>query len=54
LTHPAQRALQFTRSAPGLATALIGMKQPNHVQQNLELCKKPLLEPERFQAWFRK
>jgi aryl-alcohol dehydrogenase-like predicted oxidoreductase len=54
LTHPAQRALQFTRSAPGLATALIGMKQPNHVQQNLELCKKPLLEPERFQALFRK
>jgi aryl-alcohol dehydrogenase-like predicted oxidoreductase len=54
LTHSGQRALQFTRSAPGLATALIGMKQPNHVQQNLELCKKPLLEPERFQAVFKK
>lgn len=54
LTHSAQRALQFTRSAPGLATALIGMKQPNHVKQNLELCKKPLLEPERFQALLKK
>ena len=54
LIHSGQRALQFTRSAPGLATALIGMKQPNHVQQNLELCKKPLLEPERFQAVFKK
>ena len=54
LTHSGQRALQFTRSAPGLATALIGMKQPNHVQQNLELCKKPLLEQERFQALFKK
>ena len=54
LTHSAHGALQFTRSAPGLATALVGMKQPNHVQQNLELCKRTLLAPEQFQALFKK
>ncbi len=40
----ARRALQLTRSAPGLVTVLIGIKQPNYVRQNLELCKRPLLE----------
>lgn len=31
----AQRALQFARSAPGVATALVGMKDPAHVRENL-------------------
>jgi aryl-alcohol dehydrogenase-like predicted oxidoreductase len=33
----ADAALQFTRSAPGLWTALVGMKSANHVRANLEL-----------------
>jgi aryl-alcohol dehydrogenase-like predicted oxidoreductase len=31
----AQRALQFARSAPGVASALVGMKDPAHVRENL-------------------
>jgi aryl-alcohol dehydrogenase-like predicted oxidoreductase len=30
-----QRALQFVRSAPGVTTALVGMKQQKHVEENL-------------------
>lgn len=33
----AQRALQFTRSAPGVTTALIGLKQDEHIRQALEV-----------------
>ena len=34
-----QRALQFVRSTPGVTTALIGMKQVHHVEENLETAK---------------
>jgi len=44
----AQRALDITRSAPGIACALIGMKQPTHIKENLALCSSPLLEPDVF------
>jgi len=35
----AQRSLQFVRSTPGIGTALVGMKQANHVQDNLALAR---------------
>jgi len=38
---PAQRALQFTRSAPGLACALVGAKAAAHVEDNFALAKVP-------------
>lgn len=44
LTSKAQAALQFTRSAPGVLSALVGMKTPQHVAENLELTKLPLTE----------
>ncbi len=31
----AQRAIQFTRSTPGIAAALVGMGRPEHVRENL-------------------
>jgi aryl-alcohol dehydrogenase-like predicted oxidoreductase len=31
----AQRAIQFTRSTPGIAAALVGMSRPAHVNENL-------------------
>lgn len=31
-----QRALQFVRSTPGVTTALVGMKQLGHVEENLQ------------------
>ena len=39
----AQRGLQIVRSAPGLATALVGMKQTAHVAENMELAASPRL-----------
>ena len=35
LTTDAQRAIQFTRSTPGITTALVGMGRAEHVRQNL-------------------
>ena len=32
----AQRSLQFVRSTPGVTTALVGMKQTRHVEENLK------------------
>ncbi len=34
-----QRALQFVRSTPGVTTALVGMKQTNHVDENLQTAR---------------
>lgn len=44
----AQCALQFVRSTPGLGTALVGMRQLGHVEENARLVGKPLAPPERF------
>jgi aryl-alcohol dehydrogenase-like predicted oxidoreductase len=35
----AQAAIQFVRSTPGIASALVGMKRAAHVRENLELAK---------------
>jgi len=52
LKTDAQRAIQFTRSAPGVDTALVGMKRLEHVEENLHLREVPLLSPERFRSLF--
>ena len=49
-TSDAQRALNITRSAPGIACALVGMKQTAHIKENLRLCSFPLLEPDIFEV----
>lgn len=47
-------AIQFSRSAPGLASALVGMGRPEHVQANLELARvKPATEEEWIQLFQR-
>ncbi|MBM3814321.1 MAG: aldo/keto reductase [Acidimicrobiia bacterium] len=51
LQTDAQRAIQFARSAPGIASALIGMSQPRHVEENLALSR---VEPAELSAWFSK
>jgi aryl-alcohol dehydrogenase-like predicted oxidoreductase len=38
---PAQAALQFARSCPGVSTALCGMSRPEHVAENLEILRLP-------------
>jgi aryl-alcohol dehydrogenase-like predicted oxidoreductase len=41
LRTPAQRALQFARSAPGMGTALVGMKTAAHVEENAAVARVP-------------
>lgn len=51
LETDAQRGLQFTRSAPGLLTALVGMKEPRHIEDNLSLAAIPPLDEEKFRRF---
>ncbi len=53
LASDAQRALQFARSAPGLTTALVGMKQARHVEENLATARQPPLDQAQFLSLFR-
>jgi aryl-alcohol dehydrogenase-like predicted oxidoreductase len=41
LRTDAQRAIQFVRSTPGIATGLVGMRQMAHVDENLEVARIP-------------
>jgi len=46
LATNAQRGLHMVRSAPGLATALVGMKSAAHVQENLATAAVPRMSAE--------
>jgi aryl-alcohol dehydrogenase-like predicted oxidoreductase len=52
LTKDAQRAIQFVRSTPGIASALVGMSQRQHVADNLYTAHTPPLNLEQFRAIF--
>jgi aryl-alcohol dehydrogenase-like predicted oxidoreductase len=39
LDTDAQRAIQFVRSIPGITSALVGMSNKNHVEENMEVAK---------------
>jgi aryl-alcohol dehydrogenase-like predicted oxidoreductase len=52
LTTDAQRAIQFTRSTPGITTALVGMKSVVHVEQNMAVAAVPPASMEQFQKLF--
>lgn len=52
LNTDAQRALQFVRSSPGVGTALVGMKQVQHVEENLAVAKVPPASLEQFMQLF--
>lgn len=47
-----QRALQFVRSAPGVAAALVGTKTPEHALLNMTLRTARRVEPENYQKIF--
>ncbi|GAX38384.1 aldo/keto reductase [Nodularia sp. NIES-3585] len=49
LSTDCQRALQYTRSAPMLLTALVGMKTIQHIEENLALSTVIPLQRELFQ-----
>ena len=52
LATASQRALQFVRSTPGITSALVGMKQPLHIEDNLGLVQQPLLPPGAIESLF--
>jgi len=47
-----QRALQFVRSTPGVTTALVGMKQLAHVEENLKVARVPPAPWEQYSKLF--
>jgi aryl-alcohol dehydrogenase-like predicted oxidoreductase len=49
-----QAALQFARSSPGIATALVGMSRPEHVEQNLRLVETEPATREQFTQLFQR
>jgi aryl-alcohol dehydrogenase-like predicted oxidoreductase len=52
LATDAQRAIQFTRSTPGVTTALVGMGRAAHVRENLELAKVAPATRDQFMKLF--
>jgi len=48
----AARALQFTRSVPGVATALVGMQSVDHVTRNMELAALSPMTEDDFNILF--
>jgi aryl-alcohol dehydrogenase-like predicted oxidoreductase len=52
LESDAQRALQFVRSTPGVGTALVGMKQVAHVEENARVAEVAPLGLEEFNKLF--
>lgn len=49
----AQRAIQFTRSTPGVDIALVGMSSVAHVAENLAVAGTPRLLPEAYRSLYR-
>jgi aryl-alcohol dehydrogenase-like predicted oxidoreductase len=52
LRNDIECALQFVRSAPGIATALVGMRRVDHVKANLKLTGIPPVSQEQFRRIF--
>jgi aryl-alcohol dehydrogenase-like predicted oxidoreductase len=52
LPSDAQTAIQFTRSAPNVTTALVGMSSTVHVEENLRLARIPPASAEEFRRLF--
>jgi aryl-alcohol dehydrogenase-like predicted oxidoreductase len=53
LETAAQRAIQFTRSTPGISAALVGMGRPEHVTENLGVGRVPPATPEQYGRLYR-
>ncbi|MDT5295176.1 MAG: hypothetical protein QOJ76_2056 [Acidobacteriota bacterium] len=52
LATDAQTAIQFTRSTPGVTTALVGMSRRAHVEENLRLARVPPASADDYQRLF--
>lgn len=54
LANPAQHAIQFNRSTPGLGTSLVGVSTPAHLEDLLAVAKLPPLERKAYLAMYSK
>jgi len=52
LSTDAQRGIQFTRSTPGIAVALVGMARREHVIENLGVARVPPAGRETYQRFY--
>jgi aryl-alcohol dehydrogenase-like predicted oxidoreductase len=52
LKTEAQRSIQFVRSTLGVTTALVGMSNPVHVEENLQVAQKPIVPWEHMRQLF--
>ena len=52
LETDAQRAIQFTRSTPGITVALAGMSDTAHVTENLGVSRVRALEPKDYERLY--
>jgi aryl-alcohol dehydrogenase-like predicted oxidoreductase len=50
----AQRCLQFVRSTPEISGAVVGMRDPAHVEENLALARIAPAPPEAIEALFKR
>lgn len=53
LRTDAQRCLQFARSAPGITSAVAGMREPDHIDENLEVARVAPLSPDAIDRLFK-
>jgi predicted aldo/keto reductase-like oxidoreductase len=49
----ANKAIQFTRSTPGIAVALTGMSHREHVLENLNVAKVPPIPLDEYLRFYR-
>ena len=49
----AHAALQFVRSTPGMTSAIVGMREPDHVDENLALASVAPASEEAIDRLFR-
>ncbi len=54
LKNPAQRAIQFNRSTPGLGTTLVGMSSVAHLEDALAVAALPLMRRQTYLAMYQK
>jgi aryl-alcohol dehydrogenase-like predicted oxidoreductase len=48
----AQKAINFARSAPGVTSALVGMRNRDHVHENLDACRSDPMGADAFDSVF--
>jgi aryl-alcohol dehydrogenase-like predicted oxidoreductase len=53
LKSDAQRSLQFVRSTPGITSAVVGMRDPDHIDENLALARHAPADPEQIESLFK-